>query len=347
MTRKYGEDMIYKNFELYNVFELVPKKEQDGFLMSRIPKCVRSCLNQTASTMAFNGCGVEIRFNIINGPAKVVISRDNIGAINPMGIVEIYYGSFQASNINNPVFVGYEQTEFFINTPPNIEKLLYLYKKEGKGYDPRLIRILLPHDAPTILHRVEGDIVPPQSSQKPCKKIVFYGSSITHGGNAISTRHTYASQLADMLNFELINLAFAGSAYMDIEMAEFISTEINWDIAVLEMGINVLDKWTANEYKDHIECFICEIAERNQEKKIFCTDIYTFGADFFEDSKANQFRDILYKVIKRRRYDNVIYIPGYKMLKSVYELSSDLVHPSQEGMNTIAKNLFNIINSYL
>lgn len=41
------------------------------------------------------------------------------------------------------------------------------------------------------------------------------------------------------------NLGFVGSAQMDAEMARFIASALDWDLAVLEMGVNIIGAWPA------------------------------------------------------------------------------------------------------
>jgi hypothetical protein len=67
--------MIYKNAELYNIEEMIELSDKSGYALSRIPKSVRDRLPERGQLMAFNGCGAEIRFNIVGDQAKVIIKR--------------------------------------------------------------------------------------------------------------------------------------------------------------------------------------------------------------------------------------------------------------------------------
>ena len=65
------------------------------------------------------------------------------------------------------------------------------------------------------------------------KPVVFYGSSITQGGCASRPGNSYPAILSRMLDTDIINLGFSGSARGEQEMAEYIAS--------LDMSAFVLD----------------------------------------------------------------------------------------------------------
>ena len=93
------------------------------------------------------------------------------------------------------------------------------------------------------IHDIIGDIETPKANQCPKSTLLSYGSSITHGSNAIDTSHTWVSLLAHNLNMDARNLGMAGSCAMEPEMVDYIASQGekgHWDLATLELGINVL-----------------------------------------------------------------------------------------------------------
>jgi hypothetical protein len=97
-----------------------------------------------------------------------------------------------------------------------------------------LVRVILPYDWPTELVDITGEIDPPRAEQTPAIRLLAYGSSNTHGGGAVRSTESYAMLTAARLGFDLINLGFAGSAQMELEMAHFIAQDLDWDIASLD-----------------------------------------------------------------------------------------------------------------
>lgn len=78
-----------------------------------------------------------------------------------------------------------------------------------------------------------GARVEPPTPYAVEKPIVFYGSSITHGGCASRPGNAYPSFLSRWLDADIVNLGFSGNAKGEPEMARYI--------AGLEMSVFVLD----------------------------------------------------------------------------------------------------------
>ena len=70
----------------------------------------------------------------------------------------------------------------------------------------------------------------PYTVEKP---VVYYGSSITHGGCASRPGNTYEAFISRNLDADYINLGFSGSAKGEFAMAEYIAT--------LDMSVFVMD----------------------------------------------------------------------------------------------------------
>jgi hypothetical protein len=332
--------MLYKNAELYNVSELLKPAQGKGFWMSRIPEQVRASLNPKAQQAALNGCGCEIRFNLRGDRVRIVLQRDSVEGIKDMGLLEIYRGTFQSSYEMTPRFIGNEEYEIIIDhTFGDMELLNRIAKEKKLVFDPELIRILLPFDWKCRLIAVEGDIEPPAPSQTPQQKLLAYGSSITHGGSAVAPSGSYAMRTASKLGMDLINLGFAGSAMLEQEMAEFISGSKDWDIAILELGVNVLDSWSPGEFAERAEGFLAAIAEQNVGKWIFCTDIFTMRMDLEGNPKAHEFRGVVKNLVHRLRQQKLVYLPGTELFPDASLLSADLVHPCSAGQELIAVNM--------
>jgi lysophospholipase L1-like esterase len=332
--------MLYENAELYNISELLKPEEGKGFWMSRLPEHIRMHLNPKAQQAALNGCGCEIRFSLRSGRARIVLQRDSAEGIKDMGLLEVYRGTFQSHYEMTPRYIGNKQYEMIIdNTFDDMELLKRVAEETKAVFDPGLIRIMLPYDWSCRLVAVEGDIQPPAPDQTPQRKLLAYGSSITHGGSAVAPSGTYAMRTAARLGMDLRNLGFAGSAMLEPEMAEFISDSKDWDIAMLELGVNVLDSWSTGEFAERADAFLSAIAERNVGKWIFCTDIFTMRMDLEGNPKVHEFRSVVRNIVERLRQPKLVYLSGTELFSDASLLSADLVHPSAAGQELIAANM--------
>lgn len=91
---------------------------------------------------------------------------------------------------------------------------------------------------------VDAEIEPPApfTVEKP---ILFYGSSITHGGCASRPGNTYPGILARWLDANLVNLGFSGSARGEPAMARLIGT--------VDMSVFVMDYDHNAPTEEHLE----------------------------------------------------------------------------------------------
>ena len=334
--------MIYKNVELYNVYELVEIGKEKN-IISRIPDVLRKHLkqNEYLQTRALMPDGCEIRFNLKSDIGKIMLQAKDKGA---GGIYEIYQGNFFHSFqwISDEITTITLKREDLLS---NSKKLKILTEKNGLPFDPILTRIILPRSIILKIVDIEGNFDIPEKEQVPSIKYLSYGSSITQGQSAIRPTGSYVMRTAQLLGVDLINLGFGGGAHLEKEMADYIAEKVKWNFATLEMGINMLYNFEVEEFKKRVEYFIPTIKEKNPDKYIFCIDIFTFGSDFFDDcnGKEKKFREIVKKTVESLNNEKVIYIPGTEILKNVDGLGVDLVHPSPSGMEEMAWNLSSII----
>jgi hypothetical protein len=337
--------VLMKQFELYNVQALVATEDDKGMKLSRVPEAVRSVLNETAQWTAFNGCGTEIRFNLHSGKARVVLRKLSNSAISQSGVAEVYHGGFQGSYDLCPQHISMSDSEIVVHASPQLSELQQLTKRFDIPYDPSLIRIILPYDCATVFVSLEGDISPPRPEQAPSRRILSYGSSITHGGGSIAPSETYAMNTARLLKMDLINLGFAGSAHMEAAMADYIASRDDWEVATLEMGINVLGSWSPEMFVERIDYFIETIASAHPNRWIFCIDMFTNINDLVSPQKVARFREIVRDKVAALRMPQVVHLDGTKLLPGYLGLSADLVHPSPFGMQEISRRLSSEIQS--
>lgn len=149
---------------------------------------------------------------------------------------------------------------------------------------------------------------------------------------------TYAVILAGLLGADLINLGFSGNARLEEEMAVHIGERDDWDLATVEMGINVIDIWEVEEFKSKADRFVSILAEKSRRRRIFCTDLFLSTRDFTGDRKITAFRKIMEEKVKSMGLPNLVHIGGRELLRSVSGLTADLVHPSSAGMEETVRN---------
>ena len=188
------------------------------------------------------------------------------------------------------------------------------------------------------IYDVIGDVTPPLKTQCPRKTLLAYGSSITHGSNAIDLSHAWVSVVAHNLGMDARNLGMAGSCALEPAMAEYIASEGekgNWDIATLELGINVLN-WEDEKIRKRTENIIRQVAGRNFDKPIFVISPFYHCGDDNENDRAKIWRKIIEETVFRLDYKNVTYVNGLDVLGDASFMSADEVHPNIYGVQRIA-----------
>lgn len=335
--------MVYKNVVFHNVAELFCNN--DGSVSwKRVPTDVHAA-QEIDSRVVYNCTGVELRF-VIHGESATIRMRSC-----DEGRFHVYRGAVQGSWEDHEIHknVGAGVTDFVIDRSSNIEHLRAMTNRCGYAWDCEVVRIIFDQGSFSIFD-VLGDVEPPRKNQCPQKTIMAYGSSITHGSNSIDTSHTWVSVLAHNLNMDARNLGMAGSCAMEPEMVDYIASEGekgNWDLATLELGINVLD-WDEKKIVARVENTITQIAGRNPEKPVFViSPFYCCGDDFDPDGKAENWRMLIERVANRLNFPNVTYIKGTDILGDMSYISADEVHPNIYGVQRIADKLTEIIKPFV
>jgi hypothetical protein len=345
--------MIWKNTKLHNIHELLetPGTDKDGegdgdedgegvgegYALTRIPNELRITLNDGARRAALSAAGCEIRFNL-QGPRARLVLRSDAKSTVPL---EVYQGNFQVSSHT----VDAAPTEIEVTTPTNIEALDRATRERGLPFDANLTRMILPYRPPLRLIDFEGDTNPPRPWQEPPTTQLSYGSSITHGATAARPTGTYAMRTAQLLGTDLYNLGFGGGAHLEPQLADHIA-ERQWDIATLEMGINMVRKeeFTVEVFEERVRYFVGELARTKGDRWVFCTDLFTFSEDITGKliggvKKQEKFREIVKTTVGDLDKPRLIYINGKNLLRNISGLTNDLVHPAPSGMEEIAQNL--------
>lgn len=342
--------MLHKNIDIHNIAELI--YNDDGSVSwKRVPSDVQREMEMpNGQRVAQNSTGVELRF-IINGDSATI--RMSTYENNPKSFAtfHVFRGGLQGGWRDHEVHrhVTGEVQDFVIEKSKNIDKLKIMSEKSGSEWDCEVVRIIFDRGAYKIFD-VIGDVAPPSKAQIPSKTLLAYGSSITHGSNAIDASHTWVAQVAHNLQLNTRNLGMAGSCALEPAMAEYIAKEGekgNWDIATLELGINVLT-WPDEKIISRVENIVHQVAGRNADKPVLViSPFYHCGEFFNENDNAKNWRKIIKEVTAQLAYKNVTYIDGLEVLDGMQYISADQVHPNIYGVQRIADVLTEKIQEVL
>lgn len=329
--------MTYLDAYLHNVAELIDVPGNNGVYLSRIPSDVAGIINEGASNVSCYPAGCEIRFNLNGGRASIILEADQ----EQREMAEVWHGSFPVTGWH---LVHNKPSRVDVQQPMYPDDLTRIADQENLYFDSKLVRILLPYRPKLRLIAVEGNISPAARDQMPRLRCLAYGSSITQGAQAIRPSGTYVFRTAQLLCADVYNLGFSGSAHCDPTLADWIASKMDWDFAILELGINMVRDFSETSFTDRVSYFIKRIAEAHPDRWIFCIDMFLFlRSEMCSVEKRESFRGIVKDVVRKLDTPRLVHIRGDDLLRNPANLTTDLVHPSPAGMEEIACALANAI----
>lgn len=317
--------MYFRGIDFHNVEEL--ESCEKGYIMWRLPKAVREKMNEGIRNLTSRySTGVELRFKMVDERADVILCAEETTEAN---VAYVYYGSLQAGWQSSSFVIGPEPTRISLTKPTNLKMLEQITMEEKLPFSPEVVRIVLPYGK-CCFCGVEGKVALPTSADVPKQTYLAYGSSITHGSLALAAPYSYPFRIAQKLKMDYINMGFAGTAQLEGAMADYIVSRKDWNFASVEMGINMLNSFSVDEFEERVDNFTQILAE--DERPIYATNI--FQCQEQDEKKVKAFRDIVRKYASAR----LIFTEGTEILSCKSHISADSVHPSLEGMEDIVRN---------
>lgn len=326
----------YQGISLHNVAETIAG--DSGLSFSRLPATLREQLNQKAHDFALWSSGVELRFNILSDTVRLVLSCTSMPRL-----VEICFGSFW----HDYQTVDTHPTVISIERPTALDDAAIVSEMP---YDPHLVRVLLPWRSSTTIHAIEGDVSPARPEQVPRQRYLAYGSSITNGNEGVHPSGLYTARIGQMLGVDVINLGFGGGAHCESAMADYLAARSDWNFATLELGINMLNDFSEEEFDRRVHYFVETLVRARPEQCLFCLDIPLHFRDFGEHpqrAKCAAFRQIVHEIVADVQHPRCIPIDALALLDSPADLRSDLLHPAPHGAELIASRLSEQMRKHL
>lgn len=189
----------------------------------------------------------------------------------------------------------------------------------------------------------EGSVLKEAPKYRITKPVVFYGSSITQGGCASKPGSSYQSILSRQLDFDYINLGFAGNAKAEDAMVDYIKC--------LDMSLFVMDYEYNAPNVDYLQATHTRMfdtiraAQPNLPILILCSPKYFLNEEF---QKRTQVIYNTYKNAKARGDKNVYLITGRELMNLVGDNGTvDITHPTDSGFFSMSYAMMPVIKKIL
>lgn len=178
--------------------------------------------------------------------------------------------------------------------------------------------------------------LPPRASgvEKP---VVFYGTSITHGGCCSRPGLAFVNWVGRDLDVPVVGLGFSGSGRMEFEMSEHLA-RIDASCYVLDCLWNMSLKENPSKpggraVEVNYEPFIRNLrAKRPNVPIVMAEHCMVFGNE--KDDK-DRFIRALYEKLVAEGWKDLVYLPNDEMYSGDYEGTVDGCHPNDLGMQTM------------
>ncbi len=306
-------------FSIHGVY-----REKDKFV--RMPSAVAESVNDGVGGMYMHLAGGRIRF-VTDSPYVTVKAHYNqVGKMPHFALT----GSVGMDLYADGVYVSTFRPEYGITDKLDTAIDFSDRKK-------RLVTINLPtySGLDKIYIGLYDGCALEKAPEYPTKPVVFYGSSITHGGCCSRPGMTYQAILERRFGFDYVNLGFSGSARAEDAMCDYIR-ELDMSLFVYDYDHNAPTLEHLN--KTHERFFL-----RFREKQPTTPVIMMSRPQYVQNDDALSRLAIITKTYDNaiaRDDKNVYFINGkYLMDVAKKDGSVDGCHPTDFGFWNMAKTL--------
>jgi len=333
--------LIHDRIEFHNVSSLERLAELPGLMLSRYPREVRESLATLSQAdgisvrMAQESTGCELRF------VAAFAHTTRLFLSSPFydTTVQVFCGDYAQSEVALPAgrLVTLE-----LMPPANFCDVAAQPLAAGSRFAPQVWRVI-GNRAPVFYHGIDAngcEVRPPRADEKPRLRLLAYGSSITHG-----TWKSYPYQAGFRLGLDVLNKGLAGSCFCQPEIAEHLACGETWDIATLELGVNMRGRFTPDEFRARASQLIATLRRHHPAAPLGVITTFPNYADHLKDRTRVEavrdaaYRDILREIVAAQHNERVLLIEGSGMLPVMGGLSTDLLHPSEFGQMVMGERL--------
>lgn len=327
--------MIYENVELHNVAET--QLIGGGVRLQRVPEHVRKNLNESAQMRFLQPDNCEIRF--VSEYAESYVTLSSEGETD----VTVFYGTFDGQERH---IIGRQPTTISLCPQDRLQQLDRRWWRD-QPFSPSVRRVVFGgrRRDPVIVHDIKGEgIRPPYPEELPEIKYLAYGTSITHGFDCEGPHLSYVAQTAWHLGADLINLGVGGGCHCDTAIANYVGDRTDWSIASLALSVN-MGGFPISEFRKRVEYMVNTVAGADTSRPVACITLYPYFPDFkISDPDScgtpDEYRQSLRDVVTECPLPNVHLIEGNEVLTNIGGLTGDLIHPSDNAMIEMGRNLF-------
>ena len=170
------------------------------------------------------------------------------------------------------------------------------------------------------------------------KPVVFYGTSITHGGCASRPGTSFVNLIGRDLDVPVVDLGFSGCGWMEFEMSEHLA-KIDASCYVLDCLGNMTSLKDAEpkagrNVEENYEPFIRNLRTKRPGVPIVMAE--KPSVHYVKGCHVDRYLRSLYEKLVAEGWNDLVYLPRERMHSFDAEDSVDGAHPSDLGMRHYA-----------
>ncbi len=175
------------------------------------------------------------------------------------------------------------------------------------------------------------------------KPVVFYGTSITHGGCASRPGIAFSNIVGRKLDVPTVNLGFSGNGHMEPAMADYLSRidascyvlDCLWNMKMCDPSVKRPSGPGRHGYVDlNYEPFIRKLRVARPGTPIVMAEQCDVNCGGM--GPKDKFIRALYEKLVAEGWKNLVYLPKKGMYSGDGEGTVDRCHPNDKGMEELA-----------
>lgn len=335
-----------QDLSFHNVTETVLQPD-GGLALFRIPHSVRDALSVLGRMVAEDSAGMELRF-VTEAPAFRI----------SLGSLPSFLSPYESHGQEVVIFRGpYVHSVHRIE--PGRVNVIHVAPWSGaplpeaaagtkrRGFSPAVWRVFLGRCA-RIFHGLEtfgAPSRPPLPEELPSRRWLAYGSSITNGASPSSHLGSYVYHAARAADLDVLNLGLSGSCLCEARMAEFLGSRQDYEIATLEVGVNMRKEFSPEEFRTRVTYLLDAVAKPGSNRQVFLLTLFPNMHDPGLSPAQEEFSRILRDLAVSGQWPGVSLIEGGTILDDPGDLTADLIHPSDYGHARMGIHLGQILRA--
>jgi lysophospholipase L1-like esterase len=341
-TTQREKTMIHDKLEFHNVVELTKRENFSGLQLQRIPAAIHKHLYERGRWNAQMSCGTEIRCVTDSDNLRLFISTLE-------GDTELWV--YQGDFFHSKHYITPGKTHCIHVSPAPRLKEVKPEALAGRRFAPDVWRFAMSGLFPMFhgLDVFDHAVRPPNADEKPKTRWLSYGSSITAGTGSTSPHLSYVQQTAWRLGVDVLNLGQGGACMCEPQLADFHASRGDWDFATLEIGVNMLNFFTTEQFINRATYLINAMLKKNPGKPVVVITPYPNSHHFLPgetpiSKRQQEYTAFLKDFVAASDNENLHLIDGFEILTDFCGLNVDLIHPFDTGMTQMAENLARKLN---